>query len=131
MKEWREYRCEENHSWEFLREVFDEELPSDCICSCGLEAVVVRRVKSYGVIVSIVPMMRELDDVTKKLGMSNKYRLQILSLDEGYQKTSGKIFSKDDVIKLASRFAGLDSKEANRIWEMRKLGNDNCFIKGD
>lgn len=129
MKEWREYQCEENHFWEFLKDKDDAELPCDAVCACGLESVMVRRVKAHGVVVSIIPMSRELDSVTGRVGLKNLYYLKLESLDDEFIRISGAPLSAEEVMNLAKRFSGLDKRSAERLWGLKKLGGSDGRIE--
>ena len=123
MKEWREFLCEKGDSWEIFCDSNKEESTNDLTCLNGHPAIVVRKVKpSSCVVVTAIPASRELDSVTGKLGLMNKFYLSLTSNVEQWSCISREYYSKEEIMKLMSLFVGLDKKAAMRVWQSKKIG---------
>ena len=118
MKEWRQYQCEGHDSWEVLTHI-DSNIET---CPDGYEPVMIIRSKpSDRLVVSIVPLAREMDSISKKIGLSNLYVLELVSLIDDFRMLSQKRMEKEEAISIATMLTGLERKAALRVWKAKKL----------
>lgn len=118
MKEWREYQCEGHDSWEVLTTINS----GIELCPDGYEPVMVIKSKpSDRLVVSLIPLAREIDSMSKKIGLSNWYKIELVSLIDDFRVLSKKRLKKEDAIKIATMLTGLERKAALRVWSVKEL----------
>ena len=129
MKEWISCTCERGESWQIFKEK-DIENDVDMRCLKGHEAVMAMvRDCADQIIVSVIPRAT-VDPVNKKTIINqNKYHLHIESTVSGWERISTEPYTKEEIIKLANFFIGMETNSAMKFWKLKKLGeNNNCRI---
>ncbi|AWH85504.1 hypothetical protein HYN59_10415 [Flavobacterium album] len=126
-KEWREYHSENGEVWEIFADSNDREKTEDLISKSGNSAVIRKYMKTLDYVqVTIIPCARITDDIKKREGKEKYFRLKINLLnDDDWFGLSRDFFDKEEISKLANMFIGLTQKQAERIWNAKKLGNLN------
>ena len=94
-----EYSCDQNHFWNFKREVSFKESPDDDLCpNCGQKAVALHKMEPVDFIsVNIKPAASIIDNVTKKVGYQKRYFLIIGKYDGSEEYISKRIFSWEEI----------------------------------
>ena len=131
-KEWREYMSEEGDSWTILTDSETTETTTDMISVDGNEAVqcLTYQTADY-VVVSILPKARVQRFKRHNPPYYEPYdktlfylKLELMNGDDWFCLTA-KHYGKDEVMKLASLFVGLNKQQAERVWTSKKLGKIN------
>ena len=123
MKLWWEYCCDFGHSWEILRSSEFVEQPEDRICKHGHEAVTLGKAEPADFVeVSIYPAVREVDYVTKRIGLENKFHVIVRAVNDDWQVISSNRYTKKEAIELVEAFAGLSLHQAQMLCRTKKLG---------
>ncbi len=128
-KEWREFHSENGEIWELLINHSEPHSELDMISKTGNHAVLKRNMSSTDyVTTSIIPAARIVDDVTQKLGKQKLFYLKIdLMNGDNWFCMSNICFAKEEIVKLANLFIGLNKMQAERVWKAKKLGEINTF----
>jgi hypothetical protein len=128
-KEWREFHSENGEIWELLVDHSEPYLEKDMISKTGNHAVLKRNMISADyIITSIIPAARIVDDVTQKIGREKLFYLKIdLMNGEDWFCMSNVSFEKEEIVKLANFFIGLNKTQAERVWKAKKLGEISTF----
>ncbi len=129
MKEWREYASETDGSWAILADKDAIEAGEDLLSINGEPAVMKRvSVPSDFVSVAILPAARIVDAVKKTVSYNKQYYLQIYCMDDGWSAISSSSYGAEEAVNLARRFVGLQKKQAQNVWSIRKMGKEGSRI---
>ncbi len=132
MKVWKTYYLENAGSWEIFSDSESETLEADGLSREGRPATmcVVRKAGRF-VSVTILPRAHEFDSVTGRIGDDQLFHVVIECLVDGWRYLSRNHYKKEDALQLASLFVGLPSGTAQKIWKMKKLGDQGFRIERD
>lgn len=126
---WVEYHSEEGEIWEILKEESDfEKIESEEISRNGNCAVYRKEMATTDSIqVCLIPAARVIDDVTGKIGREKEFYIKLALLNDDWFSISNRAFKKEEAIQLVGYFAGVNKRQAERIWKAKKLGVSNTY----
>lgn len=126
-KKWIEYSTEIGERWEFLKNITDIDNDNDSISSLSGNRAVYKKVMQPTdiVVVSIIPSERIIDDVTNQRGKDKQYYLMLELLNDEWFCLSQNSYIKEEIIKLSTLFVGLNKVQAEKLWNMKKMGDIN------
>ncbi len=127
-KQWRKYSCELGESWDIF---IDSKLKTpikDLKCKKGHSAVMEFEYSALDLVsVNIIPCL-SIKDPDKKEFNKDKYQLKLeLMNGDNWFAFSHQKFTKEEIVKMASSFIGLDKHRAEKIWKLKKLGEFNTY----
>ncbi|MEE6032941.1 hypothetical protein [Avibacterium paragallinarum] len=125
-KEWRHYISENDSEWIILSDSSEEETKEDIYSINNIESVqrMYRKAGDY-ISVSLLSASYEIDSVTGKLGLEKDFYIKIECLRDGWSSISTKTYKKEDALNIANLFVGLRKDIAIKIWNLKKIGNNN------
>jgi hypothetical protein len=125
MNIWREYRCDQNHSWTVYADDVAEPAASAHCPVDGSEAVTVsKQPPADRVTIAIVPAARIVDSRTGKIGHEREYFLELSSSD-GSQRIRSKVLDWQNAVTMAERFKDLPWEQAMGRWKHGKLSEQS------
>jgi hypothetical protein len=126
---WVEYHSEEGEIWEILKEESDfEKIESEEISRNGNCAVYRKEMATTDSIqVCLIPAARVIDDVSGKIGREKEFYIKLALLNDDWFSISNRAFKKEEAIQLVGYFAGVNKRQAERIWKAKKLGVSNTY----
>ncbi|MBN6078292.1 hypothetical protein HYE59_12380 [Aggregatibacter actinomycetemcomitans] len=125
-KEWRFYTSEDDAEWVILSNSDKAETEED-IYSVNKSESIMRMYRKPGdyISVSLLSASYEIDIVTGKLGQERDFYIKIECLKDGWSSISTKSYKKEEALNIAEIFVGLRKDVAIKIWNLKKLGENN------
>jgi hypothetical protein len=121
---WWQYRCDEGHSWRFLRDEHFDERPDDAVCEHGHEAVTLQKFQPADFArIGIVPAARAIDKVIGRVEQKDQYFLELSNWAGSDRRLSISGFEWADAVRRAELFRGLEYEAALNRWGRAGLGN--------
>lgn len=113
MKSYWNYRCDEGHSWQIIKDINDEELAEDEICPYGHEAVVLTKNPFVDIVqVSLRSSGRIVDTVTGRIGFEKFYFIVLTDFYNDRERVSKSHYKWEEAIKLIEQFRDINPKIA-------------------
>lgn len=130
MKVWYEFIAEDpGEHWAILSDDSKELTIEERTSSNGGEPVMkMKRFPGEFISVNIISASQEIDTVTKRIGFEKEFYIQVECLKSGWKCISEHKYNMDESLNLARKFLGMPTVVAQKLWKMKKLGENSNRI---